>query len=257
MDKETKGQAGGFDLACECGQAGGLPFMGECDEYVHCTVSRTYINEEESKLIMKPAGRYVSLFFGNVWELGSEARDEIADLLARELVCASKTVLDKSSPKILVVGLGNDEMVFDSVGSRVCGRLEADGESLFVFKSVVFGKSGIKSRDLVKNLVACVGADIVVAVDSLVARSDARVGRVIQLADSGIAPGSGVGKHLGKIDRQSVGVPVLALGVPSALFSGEELSELGYLAIPQTVLLIVEKSSEILANALKTFALEM
>ena len=61
------------DLACECGLAGGLGLVGETEEHVHCTVSRADINNEASKLISKPAGRYVSLFFGNVWELDRDA----------------------------------------------------------------------------------------------------------------------------------------------------------------------------------------
>ena len=73
------------DLACECGLAGGLGLVGETEEHVHCTVSRADINNEASKLISKPAGRYVSLFFGNVWELDRDALDEISERNQRRL----------------------------------------------------------------------------------------------------------------------------------------------------------------------------
>lgn len=241
------------DLACECGAAGGLRLEGETEEHIHCTVSRANINNEESRLISKPAGRYVSLFFGNVCELDPEALGEISELLARELAQMSEKLSGAEKPKVLVVGLGNRDIVFDSLGARVCQRLSPDGEHLFVFETGVLGDSGIESQRMVKSLAACVGADLVIAVDSLVARSETRVGCVIQLADSGISPASGVGRHSGEISRATAGVPVIAVGLPSALFAGDELSRGGYLAVPETALLISENAAELIADGIKRF----
>lgn len=241
------------DLACECGLSGGLGLVGETEEHVHCTVSRADINNEASKLISKPAGRYVSLFFGNVWELDRDALDEISELFARELAVMSNRLTDTKKPKVLMVGLGNGNIVFDSLGARVCRLMSPDGDSFFVFKIGVLGESGIESQRLVKALAACVEADLVIAVDSLVARSETRVGRVIQLADSGISPASGVGRHSGEISRATVGVPVVAVGLPSALWAGDSLARDGYLAVPETAQLIAENSAELIADGVKRF----
>ena len=242
-----------YDLACECGLAGGLGFGGKTEEHVHCTISRTDINNEESELISKPVGRYVSLFFGNVWELECDALEEISELLGRELAEMSKRLTGAQKPKVLVVGLGNGEIVFDSLGAQVCNCLTPNGEDFFVLEAGVFGDSGIESQLMVKAVADCVEADLVIAVDSLVARSEMRVGRVIQIADSGISPASGVGRHLGEISRATVGVPVVALGLPSALWAGEDLSCGGYLAVPETTLLIARNAAELIANGVKIF----
>ena len=116
------------------------------------------------------------------------------------------------------------------------------------------GKSGIDSVRVVRGIAECCEADIVIAVDSLAARSEVRVGRVLQLSESGIAPASGVRKGSACVDRTSVGVPVIAIGIPTAL-SEDGGDARGYLSVGEDLLEICEVGafvvSEMIKNAFK------
>ncbi len=185
----------------------------------------------------RPAGEYLTLDCGRLWELDDAPfRGLIADL-SSELSSAAVRLTGKSvSPElsVLVAGLGNRELTPDAVGPGTVGLInatrhlaEADPD---LFSSLgccrlsavapgVLGQTGIEAVSLVRGAVSSVSPDIVIAVDALAARSCDRLATTVQLGDGGIRPGSGVRNHRSALDRDSLGVPVLALGAPTVVDS--------------------------------------
>lgn len=131
---------------------------------------------------------------------------------------------------VLVVGLGNRAMTPDAVGpltadSVLVTRHLVNGHarpfaalrSVAALRTGVLGSTGVESAEAVRGLVEQVRPEAVIAVDALAARRLARVCRTVQLSDSGIIPGSGVGNHRAALDRETLGVPVIAVGVPTVV----------------------------------------
>lgn len=137
--------------------------------------------------------------------------------------------------KVLAVGLGNDEVTADSLGSAVTDMLEispaSDGDGggerggLCAFETGVEGRTGIRSADAVAGVCAKLRPACVLTVDSLVTSTVSRLGASFQLTTAGIAPGSGVGRDRERIDRETLGVPVVSIGVPTVLSMRTVLSD--------------------------------
>lgn len=132
------------------------------------------------------------------------------------------------SGSVLVVGLGNRAMTPDAVGPLAAdsvlvtrhlmrARQFSGFRSVAALRTGVLGATGVESAEAVRGLVAQVRPETVIAVDALAARRFARVCGTVQLSDSGIVPGSGVGNHRAALDRETLGVPVIAIGVPTVV----------------------------------------
>lgn len=134
---------------------------------------------------------------------------------------------DKGSVKVLVVGLGNPSVTPDALGPLVLGNLRVnrninmpkDGEEAIISGIVpgVMAQTGMETAEIIKGLIRETKPDMIVAIDALAARSIRRLGTTIQLTNTGIHPGSGVGNHRHSLTRESLGVPVLAVGVPTVV----------------------------------------
>ncbi len=229
------------DLACESGVRAqtGLPkevYREEWEEDI--LVTRLHIKEEaQGELFGKPKGQYVTLLCGRIWLMDDEEEARLVGLLAREI----RALVGQMCPKridgalcVMVVGLGNADITADAIGPRcvsglnVTRHLKGIDEALYdtvgrceisaLFPGVL-GQTGIETVELVRGAVATAAPDLVVAVDALAARSCDRLATTVQLSDSGLCPGSGIGNERRGITRETVGVPVLALGVPTVVNS--------------------------------------
>ena len=247
MYKDSLEKSTCSDLACECGKLASLPFEKDEEHHLYCSISRIELSEDASRLVDRPAGRYVSIFFGNAWELEEDAKREISEKLGGELLFIMKKH-ELKDPKILVSGLGNREITHDSLGSRTCDSL-SPCDKMAVFSVGVSANSGIDSAELVKSVARCAHADVVIAIDSLTALGSERVGRVIQISDTGISPGSGIGKHLKGINDITLGVPVISIGIATALAT-KNSDEKGYVSVSENVLLISQTAAELISEAL-------
>ncbi len=164
--------------------------------------------------------------------------------LKTELVAAIGALFDKysfcSSSKIMVVGLGNEKVTADSLGTRVADKLTVTGHlyssnegvrskfgNLCALKSSVSGVTGIESFDLIAAAAKIAKPDIIVAVDTLSCRKTERLGRTIQLTDNGIEPGGGVNNPKKKLSFSTLKTPVIAIGVPFVIYVGTILTEFG------------------------------
>ena len=151
--------------------------------------------------------------------------------LAAELAKTLRGMLPEDMKTALVVGLGNRSVTPDSLGPRTAERVLVTrhiGDSLpwgEEMNSVcaaapgVLGVTGMETAEILRGMVAHVRPDAVIAVDALAARSSKRIASTIQIADTGITPGSGVGNHRKALDRETLGVPVVAVGVPLVVYA--------------------------------------
>ena len=185
------------------------------------------LDAEGEKALCKPVGKYVTLGLEPLMCRTSEAFEDAAQLLA-ELI---RGLMPSDDGKgTLVAGLGNDEMTPDAVGPLAVNAVIATRhlkrgmpEDFAAFTTVsavkpgVLGTTGIESAELLRS--ACRAADParLIAVDALASASLERLCRTVQLTDAGIVPGSGVGNDRAAVNQKSLGLPVLAIGVPTVV----------------------------------------
>ena len=184
------------------------------------------LDQEGAQALGKPAGTYVTLTVD-----GLARREEDAFGRAVRAVAAELTqLLAGLEGPVLVACLGNRAVTPDAVGPKVHDHLlitrhlvDQAPEHFGAFRPVasvaagVLGTTGVESGELVGALTGRLKPVCIIAVDALASRSLDRLCRTIQLADTGIAPGSGVGNHRHALDRESLGVPVIAIGVPTVV----------------------------------------
>ena len=176
---------------------------------------------EGADALSKPIGHYVTLDLPSLKPNPTECEKEI-ELVAKEL----KALIPKGV--VLVAGLGNHNITPDAIGPKtveftLSTRHVADSMPQFNFRPVaavapgVMGQTGIETGDVIKGICDKIKADCVIAIDALASKSTHRLGRSIQISDTGICPGSGVGNARQELSKQTLGVPVIALGVPTVV----------------------------------------
>ncbi len=184
-----------------------------------------------AKAMGKPVGTYITIEAPELLEPDEDYHREISECLAREL----QGILpeQREGMSILVVGLGNREVTADALGPRVLdnlyitrhmirtyGKAAYDGNGVNEVSSIepgVMAKTGMETAEIVKGVVLETHPDVLIVVDALAARSTKRLNRTIQIANTGIQPGSGVGNHRNALTLESLGVPVIAIGVPTVV----------------------------------------
>lgn len=220
--------------------------------------------KKASKEINKPVGRYITLHHAEI--LKSYNIENVEEILIKEL----KKFL-KRKEEILFVGLGNKEITSDSIGPLTSDRvvvtrqLDKNLKKIFGFENLkivssiapgVFGKTGIESTEIVKACCEIVKPDIVVVVDALAAADIKRLGTTIQLTNTGICPGSGVQNKRKEISKNVLGVPVLAIGVPTVVDltdikkNVKKHSEEHMILTLKNIDLVVKRGAKLIANAL-------
>lgn len=204
----------------------GIRYLEKTEDDIRIsTVDITH--EAGERELGKPKGRYVTLTFGGEETLFGSGFFTLCDKLAREI-----RALLKDAKSILVVGLGNGDLSADAVGviaaSFVPATRHLKKEDAAWFQksglfdlSVLFpydaAKMGIDTLSLVRFAIKDLRPDAVIAVDALAARDSARLLRTIQLANTGIIPGSGLGRGQAALNEKTLGVPTLAIGVPTVV----------------------------------------
>lgn len=255
------------DLAYESMQASSAPldFAEICrEEHKNgFDITRLLVREDvHSTMLGKPKGEYVTVFCGEMHLLDDEVTEKLADLLAQEIrrmchaLCGRTPHRDFS---VLVAGLGNEDITADAIGPRAVRKITATRHlrrldsklydmvekcEISALFTGVLGQTGIETVELVRGAAENVRPDLVLAIDALAARGVERLATTVQLCDSGISPGSGVGNARKAIDRQTVGVPVISLGVPTVV----ESSTLVYDALSRAG---IDRVSEPLRNILE------
>lgn len=251
------------DLALESAQAistdGSLPEGIEVDSKKTSCFEVTSVcvkTEEAAEKIGKPVGRYVTLETGSRLERRPENPEQSAYDLAEEILAVSK------EPKsVLVVGLGNEEITPDSLGPRVCSHIFAtrhiksnapelmsdDLGEVCAISPGVMGQTGIEAGELIKTVCESVKPSLVIAVDALACSDISRLGKTIQLTDTGISPGSGVLNSRKELSKATLGVPCLAIGVPTIADLGVKSEGEPMMVTPRTVDKLISCSAQLIA----------
>lgn len=183
------------------------------------------LDGEGAKTLGKPVGAYLTLDLTSFWQRKEDYFQRAVRALGAEL----KAMLPGDGAA-LVIGLGNRAMTPDAVGPLtlesvlITRHLRAAMPKQFggfrpvsAFSVGVLGTTGVESAEAVRGLVKEVEPDFVIAVDALASRRTGRVCATVQLSDSGIIPGSGVGNHRAALNEETLGVPVFAVGVPTVV----------------------------------------
>lgn len=186
--------------------------------------------ENGAKVMGRPKGNYVTLEASNMTEEDEGYHREISVQLSKVL---KRLLPQKQDFTTLVVGLGNRAVTPDSLGPRVVDNLCITRHIIKEFGKYVIGdncqksvssivpgvmaQTGIESMEIVRGIIKETAPDVVIAVDALAARSTRRLNRTIQITDTGITPGSGVGNHGHALNCESMGVPVIAIGIPTVV----------------------------------------
>ncbi|MGN8799750.1 GPR endopeptidase [Candidatus Merdisoma sp. HCP28S3_D10] len=186
--------------------------------------------ENGAKAMGKPVGTYITLEAPRLSDPDEDYHREVSGKLAGYL----QKLLDVREEKsILVVGLGNREVTPDALGPEAVSQLRITRHVVREYGKAAFGRdrvhrisaivpgvmaqTGMETLEVVRGIVAETKPDQLVVIDALAARSSRRLNRTIQLSDAGIQPGSGVGNHRNSLSKETVGVPVLAIGVPTVV----------------------------------------
>ena len=191
------------------------------------------LTDTASRRLSKPKGRYITADIGKLWLSSDERFDAAAKLISEKLAGLASELVGHSPMSLLVAGLGNRRITADALGDETCGLITVTrhikphrelyeligGREISAVTPGVLGQTGIESAELVAAACERVRPELVIAIDSLCARSTDRLATTVQLGSSGISPGSGIGNRRSSIDRESLGVPVIALGIPTVVDS--------------------------------------
>lgn len=194
-------------------------------------ISYVDIDEEGAKLLGKKAGSYITIYADGVKKQDTMRQEAAAKILAKEL---EQLLVKNNIPANsvgLIVGLGNWNVTPDALGPMTAEKIlvtshlfklehesVADGyRPVAAVTPGVMGVTGMETSDIIFGIVEKFNPDFVIAIDALASRSIERINETIQLSDSGIHPGSGVGNKRKEISKETLGVPVLAIGVPTVV----------------------------------------
>ncbi len=222
------------DLATECA----APHIGaengvlvKTHSFSHGTVEILDLSDPAARTLGKPTGRYITLSTGRLWLMDTEGKAAVIAVLSA--LC--RDLLARACPwakSVLFVGLGNRHFTADAIGSRVIDKLEVNrhldtkgGLTTAAIAPGVVGQTGLETAELVRGAVEHMTPDAVFAIDALAARDTERLATTLQLTDTGIAPGSGMGNRRKGLTQENLGVPVLALGVPTIVDSATLVCE--------------------------------
>ena len=184
----------------------------------------TVTNKMGEKAINKPMGNYITIESPKLACGDEEYNNQVSEIIAKNILELIKEHLTKKKLSILVVGLGNRDVTPDSLGPDVVDNLfidrhyNEDGD--IVLSGMVPGvmaQTGMETAEIIKGIVNEAKPHIVIAIDALAARNSSRLNTTVQLSDKGIHPGSGVGNHRTGITEETIGVPVIAIGVPTVI----------------------------------------
>lgn len=229
------------DLAIEIGallkedkpedyQIEGVEILTKENEAFGITTTHVKVKDDKGAQNMgKPIGNYITIECQGIKDNDPEIHEEVIKVLAEEL----KKILPNKKEKnnILVVGLGNRFATPDTLGPNVAGKVlvtrhlnqampEQIDDSVCNLSSLipgVMGLTGIETSEIIKGVAENIKPDCIVAIDALGARNAKRINTTIQISDTGISPGAGIGNKRKQLNEETMGCPVIAIGVPTVV----------------------------------------
>lgn len=187
-----------------------------------------------AKTMGKPMGTYITLEAPNMATPDEDYHREISEKVAGQI----KELLpdEKEELSVLVVGLGNRDVTADALGPNVAdqlhitrhvvkefGKAAYNRNKMHMISALVPGvmaKTGMETCEIIRGVVEQTMPDVIIAIDALAARSTKRLNRTIQITDTGVQPGSGVGNHRHALTAETMGIPVIGIGIPTVVDAG-------------------------------------
>ena len=202
------------------------------DEKREITTTKVMIETENgAKMMGRPVGNYITLEAPDLAVPDEDYHREISIEISK--ILKELIPKEKEEYRVLVVGLGNRLVTPDALGPKVAdhlvvtrhivkeyGKYAMGSEKAHMVSAIipgVMGQTGMETLEIVKGIVEETKPDFAIAVDALAARNTKRLNRTIQIADTGINPGSGVGNHRNGLTEETLGIPVIAIGVPTVV----------------------------------------
>ncbi|MCL6557837.1 MAG: GPR endopeptidase [Firmicutes bacterium] len=204
----------------------------EKENFPYAVVTTVRIETEEAERMMeKPRGTYITVDAPAIRENDRAVHQQIAELLGKKLNTLIQNLSLPQGASVLVVGLGNWHATPDALGPRTVDytlvtrhlyryapqHVRQGMREVSAFAPGVLGVTGIESAEIIQGVIEKVRPHLIITIDALAARNVERITTSIQLADTGISPGSGVGNDRTGINRETMGVPVIAIGVPTVV----------------------------------------
>ena len=188
-------------------------------------VTEVKIDEVGEERIGKKKGNYVTLTIPKLMTGDTEELTQLSGILIEKLEEILPDIGALKKGKILFVGLGNRDVTPDAVGPLTMDRMRDlvpgyysdEGSEIFVYAPGVTIQTGLETADFIKAVVAEIKPDLLIVIDALAARDSTRLCRTIQLTDTGIHPGSGVGNSRKEVSEETLGLPVIAIGIPTVV----------------------------------------
>lgn len=217
------------------------------EEFVENNVKVTEVkvlDENGAKSMGKPIGTYLTMEIPDFVHYDGETMDDTSKVVAKWL----KPIVDmKKNKTALVVGLGNWNVTPDAIGPKVISKtmitrhlkelvpdkIDEEITPVCGITPGVLGLTGIETAEIIKGIVEKIKPDIIVAVDALAARKMHRVNKTIQISTTGISPGAGVGNTRKELNEKTIGIPVIAIGVPTVVHAATLANDTIDLAIDE------------------------
>ena len=222
----------------------------------------TVENEPGEKTSGKKMGEYVTVFSDMLCDIDAGSFSSLTEVVFEELSQMINKTLGKTPSCVLVAGLGNREITADNIGPKTVDRLTVTRHLLIHNKDLfdnfwhaplcaiapgVLGQTGIETSKILSGIRDVASPDVIIAIDALAARSTERLGTTVQISNSGIFPGSGIGNRRGEISRETLSVPVIAIGIPTVVNSAtlvyDALKKAGFDSFDEKIMSVL-KSGE-------------
>lgn len=191
-------------------------------------IKTTFMKLNKENNLGKKEGSYITIEFGDVSD--TDTKESVSKVLEKELKKILKTINYNKNMKTLVIGLGNIKSTPDALGPMVSDNIivtkhlfdmNVDVDKNFSCVSTIYpgvtGSTGIETLSIIKGVVNETNPDLILVVDALASSSLERINRSIQISDSGILPGSGVGNKRMEISKDTLNIPVIAIGIPTVV----------------------------------------
>ena len=190
-------------------------------------ITTVEVDKNMSEQLNKKVGDYVTIEFDDVTD--SHNQEIVKKIFSEQLSEIIKKTKIKDSDKCLIIGLGNDKSTPDSLGPLTIdkvlvtnhlfmyGQVEEGFRSVSAIIPGVTGTTGIETSDLIKSVVDGIKPDFLIMIDALASQALDRVNKTIQISNTGIHPGSGVGNSRKEISKDTTGIPVIAIGIPTVV----------------------------------------
>lgn len=212
------------DLTIESLKHNNIDLKQTINKYDDIIVTDIDVDDKTSKIIDKKKGKYITIEFEDATD--SDNQDNIIKVLTNEL---KKFININNDQLVLIIGLGNEMSTPDSLGPKCIDNivvtnhiyelnlLDNSYNRVALFKPSVVGKTGIETSNIISSIVDFLKPKLVIVIDSLASSSIDRLNKTIQITDTGINPGSGIGNKRKEISSDTLHIPVIAIGVPTVV----------------------------------------